>query len=84
MKWAILIDGGLLLGFLALCVWEWRRDGRRMKTKLIVQLAIRTNIPHLNDVEDPPALWADTAYINAAEARKAWPQEVYREVKVKL
>ena len=55
-----------------------------MKTKLIVQLAIRTKIPHLNDVEDPPALWADTAYINAAEARKAWPQEVYREVKVKL
>lgn len=55
-----------------------------MKTKLIVQLAVRTNIPHLTDLEDPPALWLDTGYINAAEAHKVWPLEVYREVRVKL
>jgi hypothetical protein len=29
MKWAILIDSGLLLGFLSLCVWEWRCDARK-------------------------------------------------------
>jgi hypothetical protein len=55
-----------------------------MKTKLIVQLAVRTNISHLTDVEDPPALWVDTTYVNVGEAHKAWPLEVYREVSVKL
>jgi hypothetical protein len=35
MKWAIafLIDSGLLLGFLVLCVWEWRRDRQKAKTR---------------------------------------------------
>ena len=33
MKWAILIDSVLLLGFLSLCIWEWWCEARKHESE---------------------------------------------------
>ena len=50
--------------------------------KKIVQLLVQTNLPALNDVEDPPKIWMDTSYVSLTIARNEWPEETYREVEV--
>ena len=50
--------------------------------KVVIQLLVRTNISHLNDVEEPALLWMDTTYGNLATAQAAWPQETHRKVLV--
>jgi hypothetical protein len=48
----------------------------------VIQLLVRTNIPELNDIVDPPKMWIDTNYPSLTLARSTWPKETYREVEV--
>lgn len=50
--------------------------------KSVVQLKVRTNIPKLEDGEDQGSIWVDTSYETVDRAKTAWPQEIYRLVKV--